>query len=155
MSSRLPTPQPPPRRPPPPPRRWKDEQSGALSAAAAALAAFDSAHPPGGALSDAQRRQRGELEARLAYLKQLDKEFEDFGGHAPAFGPAFGHAFEPAFGACAGCGAGLQGRRAQGAVVPSPLPRCSRARPGRGPRGAQAPTAGRVRRAAPRRPQAP
>jgi hypothetical protein len=82
-----PPPQPCPRQPHPTTtttttRSWKDQQSGALSEAAAALAAFDAAHPPGGKLGGAQRLARGELEARLGYLKELDKGFEDFGGRA-------------------------------------------------------------------------
>jgi hypothetical protein len=61
-------------------KRWKEHQDTCLMEASAALAAFDKANPTASKLTEDQKKLRAELEARLAYLKDLEKGFEDFGG---------------------------------------------------------------------------
>lgn len=50
----------------------------------AAAAAFARAHPPGGAaLTEEQKKEREELEARVKLLAELDEKYEDLGGCRP------------------------------------------------------------------------
>lgn len=62
-------------------KRWAEKQRGAVAEAVAASAAFARAHPPGGAaLTEEQRKEREELEARVKLLAELDEKYEDLGG---------------------------------------------------------------------------
>lgn len=61
-------------------KRWAEKQRGAVAEAVAASAAFARAHPPGGAaLTEEQRKEREELEARVKLLAELDEKYEDLG----------------------------------------------------------------------------
>ncbi len=64
-------------------RRAAEEQRAAVAAATAALAAWDAAHRGGDAgagwTSAVAKRERAELEARLALLGELEKAYEDYG----------------------------------------------------------------------------
>ncbi len=66
-------------------KKWDEAQRLALADATAALAAHERASSGGGKEgeqgSEAQRRaQKAELEGRVAYLKELQKNYEDCGG---------------------------------------------------------------------------
>ncbi|PRW39066.1 Tripeptidyl-peptidase 2 isoform A [Chlorella sorokiniana] len=60
-------------------KRWAEKQRTAVAQAVAAQARFAQEHPPGAALSEQDKKEKEELDARVKLLSELDEKYEDLG----------------------------------------------------------------------------